>query len=170
MAVAHQAPLSMGFSRQESWSGLPCPSSGDLPYLGVEPRVPTLHPGLPHCRQILYHYATWEAPFQPCFRIKIRVLTLRKRLLLSCPIFFPTSHFFSILRWMIWLYSFSLSLFFIFKKKFNWNNHLRYLHSVGRVCNFLGSVLHNRGLEQWTSVTALLQLRVVFSKRRIVHH
>ena len=31
--VAHQAPLSMGFSRQESWSGLPCPSPEDLPNL-----------------------------------------------------------------------------------------------------------------------------------------
>ena len=35
--VAHQAPLSMGFSRQEYWSGLPCPSSGDLPDPGIEP-------------------------------------------------------------------------------------------------------------------------------------
>ena len=35
--VACQAPLSMGFSRQESWSGLPCPSPGDLPNPGVEP-------------------------------------------------------------------------------------------------------------------------------------
>ena len=34
--VAHQAPLSMGFSRQEYWSGLPCPSPGDLPDLGIE--------------------------------------------------------------------------------------------------------------------------------------
>ena len=31
--VAHQAPLSMGFSRQEYWSGLPCPSPGDRPEL-----------------------------------------------------------------------------------------------------------------------------------------
>ena len=31
MDIAHQAPLSMGFSRQEYWSGLLCPSSGDLP-------------------------------------------------------------------------------------------------------------------------------------------
>ena len=30
--VAHQAPLSMGFSRQEYWSGLPCSSQGDLPH------------------------------------------------------------------------------------------------------------------------------------------
>ena len=35
--VAHQPPLSMGFSRQEYWSGLPCPSPGDLPDLGIEP-------------------------------------------------------------------------------------------------------------------------------------
>ena len=38
--VAHQAPLSMGFSRQESWSGLSIPSPGDLPDTGIEPRFP----------------------------------------------------------------------------------------------------------------------------------
>ena len=35
--VAHQAPLSMGFSRQEDWSGLSCPLSGYLPDPGIEP-------------------------------------------------------------------------------------------------------------------------------------
>ena len=35
--VAHQAPLSMGFSRQEYWSGLPCPPPGDLPHPGIKP-------------------------------------------------------------------------------------------------------------------------------------
>ena len=35
--VAHQAPLSMGFPRQEYWSGLPFPSLGDLPDPGIEP-------------------------------------------------------------------------------------------------------------------------------------
>ena len=35
--VAHQAPLSMGFSRQEDWSGLPFPPPGDLPDPGMEP-------------------------------------------------------------------------------------------------------------------------------------
>jgi len=35
--VAYQAPLSKGLSRQESWSGLPCPSPGDLPDPGIEP-------------------------------------------------------------------------------------------------------------------------------------
>ena len=34
--VAHQAPLSMGFSRQEYWSGLPFPTPGDLPNPGIE--------------------------------------------------------------------------------------------------------------------------------------
>ena len=54
---AHQAPLSMGFSRQEDWSGLPCPPPGDLPDPGIEPRSPALL----HCRWILYHCTTWEA-------------------------------------------------------------------------------------------------------------
>ena len=40
--VAHQAPPSMGFSRQEYWSGLPFPSPGDLSDPGIEPRSPTL--------------------------------------------------------------------------------------------------------------------------------
>ena len=40
--VAHQAPLSVGFSRQEYWSGLPFPSPGDLPDQGIEPRSPVL--------------------------------------------------------------------------------------------------------------------------------
>ena len=54
--IAHQAPLSMGFSRQESWNGLPFPSPGDLPDPGIEPRSPALEadaltaepPGKPH--------------------------------------------------------------------------------------------------------------------------
>ena len=40
--VAHQAPPSMGFSRQEHWSGLPFPSPGDLPNPGIEPGSPAL--------------------------------------------------------------------------------------------------------------------------------
>ena len=40
--VAHQAPLSMGFPRQEYWSGLPFPAPGDLPDPGIEPRSPAL--------------------------------------------------------------------------------------------------------------------------------
>ena len=43
--VAYQAPLSMRFSRQEYWSGLPCPSPGDLRDPGIEPESPTLQAG-----------------------------------------------------------------------------------------------------------------------------
>ena len=45
--VAHQAPLSMEFSRQEYWKRLPCPTSGDIPNPGIEPAswhlLPLLH-------------------------------------------------------------------------------------------------------------------------------
>ena len=40
--VAYQAPQSMGFSRQEYWSGLPFPSPGDLPDQGIKPGSPAL--------------------------------------------------------------------------------------------------------------------------------
>ena len=43
--VSCQAPLSMGFSRQEYWSGLPFPSPGDLPDPGIEPMSLTLAGG-----------------------------------------------------------------------------------------------------------------------------
>ena len=48
--VAHQAPLSMGFPRQECWSGLPFPSPGDLPNPGIKPNLCLLLG-----KQILYH-------------------------------------------------------------------------------------------------------------------
>ena len=44
--IARQAPLSMGFSRQEYWSGLPFPSPGDLPDPGIEARSPALQADL----------------------------------------------------------------------------------------------------------------------------
>ena len=40
--VAHQAPLSMGFFKQEYWSGLPSPPPGDLPDPGIKPESPAL--------------------------------------------------------------------------------------------------------------------------------
>ena len=59
--VAYQASPSMGFSRQEYWSGLPFPSPGDLSDPGIEP-LPTqgLNPDLPHCRQSFTIWATRE--------------------------------------------------------------------------------------------------------------
>ena len=43
--VVHQAPLSMGFPRQEYWTGLPFPSPGDFPDPGIEPASPALADG-----------------------------------------------------------------------------------------------------------------------------
>ena len=57
--VAHQAPLSMEFSRQEYWSGLPFPSPGDLPNPEIEPvslRSPALAGGFFNTS------TTWEVP------------------------------------------------------------------------------------------------------------
>ena len=54
--AACQAPLFIGFSRQESCSGLPCPPPGDL----LDPEIEPASVQLPHCRQILYHWATRE--------------------------------------------------------------------------------------------------------------
>ena len=55
--VTHQVSLSMGFPRQEHWSGLPFPSPGDLPNLGIKPTSCTLSGGFPTTEP-----ATWEAP------------------------------------------------------------------------------------------------------------
>ena len=52
---AQQASLSMGFSRQEYWSGFPCPPPGDLPDLGIEPASPALAGG----------FFTTESPGKP---------------------------------------------------------------------------------------------------------
>ena len=56
--VAHQALLSMRFSRQEYWSGLPFSSPGELPNSGIEP-------SLLHCTQILYRLRYQGSPEKP---------------------------------------------------------------------------------------------------------
>ena len=61
--VAHQAPPSMEFSRQEYWSGLPFPSPGDLP-----------DPSLLHCRQTLYHLSHQGSPSKQLSRDQIHKL------------------------------------------------------------------------------------------------
>ena len=58
--VAYQALLSVGFSRQEYWSGLPFPSPGDLPDPGIEPMSLT-SPAL--AGRLFTPSATWEAPY-----------------------------------------------------------------------------------------------------------
>ena len=57
--VAHQAPLSVGFFRQEYWSGLPCPTPGNLPYPGTEP-MSLASPAL--AGRFFTTGTTWEAP------------------------------------------------------------------------------------------------------------
>ena len=56
--IAHQTPLSIGFSRQENWSGLPCPPAGDLRNPGIE-LVSFMSPAL--AGRILATSTTWEA-------------------------------------------------------------------------------------------------------------
>ena len=58
--VAWQAPLSMGFSRQEYWSGLPCPPQGDLPDPGIEPEPMCLTSAM--ADRFLTTSTMWEAP------------------------------------------------------------------------------------------------------------
>ena len=55
--VARQASLFMGFSRQEQWSGLPCPPPGDLPYPGIKPASLT---SLALAGMFFTAMATWE--------------------------------------------------------------------------------------------------------------
>ena len=56
--VAYQAPLSIGFSRQEYWSGLPFPSPGDLPDSGIKP-TPLVSP------ELASRFFTTVAPWKP---------------------------------------------------------------------------------------------------------
>ena len=64
--VARQAPQSMGFSRQEYWSGLPCPSPEDLPDQGIKPTTPALQADslrLSHQRspnQLYFNFLKWS--------------------------------------------------------------------------------------------------------------
>ena len=65
--VALQAPLSMGFSRQDCWSGLPCPSPEDPPNWGMGP-VSLTSPEL--ASRFFTTSATWEASFFMCVFVK----------------------------------------------------------------------------------------------------
>ena len=66
--VAHQAPLSMGFSMQEYWSGLLCPAPGDLPDPGIKP---TFLPLLALAGGFFTISAAWEAFFSLLFCFKL---------------------------------------------------------------------------------------------------
>ena len=68
--IAHQAPPSMEFSKQEYWSGLPFPSPGDLPDPGIEPGSPVLQadalPSEPPEKPLLYQSVQFSSVAQSC--------------------------------------------------------------------------------------------------------
>ena len=78
-AVAYKAPLSMGFSRQEYWSGLPFLSPEDLPDSGIEPGSPTLQaealasepPGKPSQPQYSLERLMWNLKLCPSVKCEI---------------------------------------------------------------------------------------------------
>ena len=59
--VAHQALLSVGFSRQEYWSRFPCPPPGDLPNPGIEPSSPTLQADSLLSEPLRFRGSPWNA-------------------------------------------------------------------------------------------------------------
>ena len=84
--VACQSPLSMGLSRQEHWSGLPCPSPGDLPDSGIKHeslKTPALGSGL------FTTSTTWEAPRSSVYFPPNKICTfLNSYLSFLCILFF----------------------------------------------------------------------------------
>ena len=98
-AVAHQAPLSMEFPRQEYWSGLPLPTSGDLPHPGTELPFPvspalvgrfftTLPSGSPRgahsksfCSKVWYR--AWGSPGFVCVCVNADFLALSPVMLIA---------------------------------------------------------------------------------------
>ena len=85
--VAYQAPPSMGFSRQEYWSGLPFPSPGDLPNPGIEPKS-EIEPGSPALQA---DALTSEPPGKPNLDsiLKSRDITLPTKICLVKAMVFP---------------------------------------------------------------------------------
>ena len=93
--VAPQAPLSMGFSRQEYWSGLPCPSPGILPTQGLIP-----------CLLCLLHWqvgsfaitsGTWESGISTLYFLKYFWVYLYLVWIFSVPLYLPSTFFSSLL-------------------------------------------------------------------------
>ena len=70
--ISHQAPLSMGFTRQEYWSGLPFPLPGNLPYTGTEPMSPAL------AGWCFTTSTTWETKQKPWKKIRHKAKALRE--------------------------------------------------------------------------------------------
>ena len=135
-AVALQAPLSMGFSRQEYWSGLPSPSPGDLPDPGIKPRSPTLWadslpsepPGKPN-------HKPW------CFIIKAQSLWLVKTfstIFLKCLFFGLRNPTLSHVSLSLWPFQFHLDVHHLDTSvsrssvvdSFLFSSHIIYFHGI----------------------------------------
>ena len=71
--MSHQSPLSMGFSRQEYWSGLPFPPPGDLPNPGIEPES-LVSAALAH--RFFTTTATWETHIKKNYWLNIFYMQL----------------------------------------------------------------------------------------------
>ena len=99
--VANQASLSMGFSRQEYWSGLPCTPPGDLPYPGIEPGSSTLQadslpsepPGKHYLPSVkfwtktfgLWNERVWDPWLIACHALILICALPRQQIKKSCP-------------------------------------------------------------------------------------
>ena len=86
--VAHRAPLSVGFPRQEYWGGLPFPSPRDLPNPGVEPLSLAW-------MEILYHWAIWEVQAEITSNIQFGI----KMIDILTMLIFPFIKLFSTTKW-----------------------------------------------------------------------
>ena len=109
-SVNRQAPLSMRFSRQEYWSGLPFPPPGDLPDPEIEPMSPDSPAG--EVGRVFHHWATWEdspeyGPLrkyaQECFRTTSLLTLDRPFATHKSPV---TTHIYvSLMQTLLWLWA-----------------------------------------------------------------
>ena len=130
--VAYQAPRSMGFSRQEYWSGLPFPSPGDLPNPGIEPRSPALQtdalPSDPRSlvfpillfSSIFLHRSLRKAFLSPCYSLELCIqmgISFLFSLLLASLLFTAickasSDNHFAFLHFFLEVYLYSFTLWF----------------------------------------------------------
>ena len=101
-SIARQAPLSMGFFRQEYWSGLPCPPTGDLPDSGIKP-ASLIAPALAGMFFVVVQSLSQKikicvcdpkdcnTPGFPLLKLmSIELMMLSNHLILCCPLLLPS--------------------------------------------------------------------------------
>ena len=112
--VAHQAPLSMGFFRQEHWSGMSCPLPGDFPHSGIEPGSLTLQADCSVSHWVAAQLLSWSLLLpsllcrrcwsQHCFLKNILHLKLPLRLCFPDITAYNIALWGSCVGWMTWWY------------------------------------------------------------------